>query len=685
MFRIKGENILSYKYIEFDFRKRGLASLTGVNEDNPMFSGNGCGKTTILQALRWGLYGDSSKGDNADAIVNTRIGKDCWLEVEFGKFLIKRYRKHSKFKNDLQFYIDGTDQTGKSNKETQAKIEKEIGLNQTSFLYSIYFDGANINSFAAAGDAKQKEIIENILGLNTLTYAQKWCKDQIDLISGGLPIKASEIAMKESQLRQVDVRIADLDSKSTKFEVLREAEKKNILDNIGILELKKVTEPLVDISKAQSLIGLAESKQQEYDSFSQKKSIIDADIKDLNAKKMDLLNEKNRLKLEQTNQNNKLKLEHQNKVNAFNLADAKLKNKISNITADMDKLEKECNHYKTAKVKVCLSCNQPITDKTVQEKIEKIEEKWTQLFSDRNKLYSESSENMLHNGLVEDLSLDTTPIEIEDTISPQIRTKEEEKVAIDEQAKKIKVVLDTANQLRLKIEQEKTRLAEVESIDSLITVWDGKFIEATNKTNPYGEQIEVEVSSKSSIFGEIKKLNDEKNVIENEIVHYEYWVEGFSNRKLKSYIMESITPFINSRANYYSRFLTGGSFVIDISTQTISKNGDVKEKFAVKVESVDSDYSSASGGELRRIDICILLALQDLVASRAKCDLNILILDECTENLDAVGVEKMIELLAELAETKESVLFITHDDKLRDYFPNKIVVTKKGGFSTITQ
>lgn len=682
--RIKGENILSYQYIEFDFRNRGLTSITGVNEDNPMFSSNGVGKTTILEALKWGVYGDSSKGESADGIVNKRIGKDCWLEVEFGKFLIKRYRKHSKFKNDLQFYIDGKDQTGKSNKETQAKIEQEIGLNETSFLYSIYFAQNQINNFASANDSKQKEIIENILGLNTLTHAQEWCKDQIKSISGGLSLKISEISMKESQMRQVDFRVTDLEGKSSKFEVIREAEKKNAFDNIGILEIKKVTEPLVDISKAQSLISLAESKQPEYDSFAQSKNAIDIEIKILNTTKMDRVNEINKLKLEQTNRNTKLKIEHQNKVNAFELADSKLKNKINNITVEMDKLEKEQNHYKTATVKVCLSCNQTITDKTNQEKIDKIEEKWTQLSIEKRKLYIESTENILHNGIVDKPVFDTTPIEFEDTITSQIKIKEQQKVELDEQSKKIKVMLDTAHQLRLKIEQEKSRLSEVASIDALITVWESKLVEISNKINPYNEQIEIENKSKLSISDEIKVLNDEKNLIDDEVKHYEYWVEGFSNRKLKSYVMESITPFVNERANYYSRFLTGGSFVIDISTQTISKNGDVKEKFSVKVESIDSDYSSASGGELRRIDICILLALQDLVASRAKCELNILILDECTENLDAVGVERMIELLTELAIVKESVFFITHDDKLRDYFPNKVTVTKKGGFSTIT-
>jgi DNA repair exonuclease SbcCD ATPase subunit len=265
MFSIEGENILSYKYIKFDFAKKGLTSITGVNEDNPMFSSNGCGKSSLLEILRWGVYGETSKGNNVDDIVNSRIGKDCWLQTEFGKYKIIRYRNHSKFKNDLQFFIDDVDNTGKSNKDTQKRIEHEIGLNHTSFIHSIYFAQNQLSNFASANDAKQKDIIENILGLNALSEAQQWCKDKIKEVSSGLSLKSSEISLKESQIRQIDARISELDAKSEKFEKLREAEKKNIFDNIAILESKKVTEPLVNIDKAQTLIELAESKQEEYD------------------------------------------------------------------------------------------------------------------------------------------------------------------------------------------------------------------------------------------------------------------------------------------------------------------------------------------------------------------------------------------------------------------------------------
>jgi len=162
-----------------------------------------------------------------------------------------------------------------------------------------------------------------------------------------------------------------------------------------------------------------------------------------------------------------------------------------------------------------------------------------------------------------------------------------------------------------------------------------------------------------------------------------YWVDGLSNNKLKSYIMDSITPFINARANFYSDFMTGG-VGIEISTLTKLKSGEYRDKFSVTItDEQGADYNGLSGGERKRVDLCLLLSLQDLVASRAASPIKLLIFDEVAESLDDVGVERMLDLLKTISADKESVLYITHDEGMKPLFPNVINIEKKNGISKI--
>lgn len=676
---------MSYQSLVFDFRKRGLVSITGVNEDEPMFNSNGVGKTSLVQVLGWGLYGKASKGENADSIINKKFGKDCRVQIEWENSKVIRYRGHHQFKDDLQFYIDGVDQTGKSNKETQSIIEHHLGLNYSSFLHSLYFSQNNLNNFASANDAEQKEIIENILNLSQITFAQEWCKEQMKVIAQNASSKMNEIVAKKSAERQFDARISDLSLKVDSFESVRASEKKTAQDNIGIIEMKLVKEPIVDVLKAQELISLAVTCKPEYDSIFQQKNTIDQEIKQLNDLKLKKANDQNRLRMEVVNHNNKLKLDHQNKLNEEKIRNNQLKNKATNYRTEITRLEKELGHYLNAKEKVCITCSQAISDQQSQKNIDQLKIKMENLIVLEKEAYQEVSKSLFEGPDPTGPALEPVPsVDVTDEITPVIKEREKAKFQLDERAVSLKHILDTAGKLAIKIEQEKARLVEAESIDRLIAVWEQKIREIEQRDNPYTEQITQEQMSRNVVMLEINDLQKQKDKIDEEIKHYEYWVEGFSNRKIKSFIMESITPFINERANKYSRFMTGGSFIIDISTQTITKKGDVKEKFSVNVTSTQgSNYDDASGGEKRRIDLCILLALQDLVASRAKCGINILILDECTENLDSVGVERMIELLQDLATEKETVMFITHDDTLKNYFPTKVEIVKKNGLSSI--
>lgn len=196
--------------------------------------------------------------------------------------------------------------------------------------------------------------------------------------------------------------------------------------------------------------------------------------------------------------------------------------------------------------------------------------------------------------------------------------------------------------------------------------------------------IAKELAKRHALQSEIDNINNHLDNIRGKQSYYEYWVAGLANAKLKSYIMDAITPMLNERANHYSGFLTGGSVTIEISTLTKLKSGEMRDKFSINIYSPSgADYELCSGGEKKRIDICILLSLQDLVRARAKTPIDLVIMDECCENMDEVGIERLLDLLHNISNEHGSCLYVTHSDEMKTRFPNVVTVVKENGISQV--
>ena len=126
---------------------------------------------------------------------------------------------------------------------------------------------------------------------------------------------------------------------------------------------------------------------------------------------------------------------------------------------------------------------------------------------------------------------------------------------------------------------------------------------------------------------------------------------------------------------------------IKFSTQSTLKSGEKREKFTIEVVNTDGGdtYIANSSGEKRRIDIAVNLALQDLIAARSSKKLNIAFFDEVFDTLDATGVEKVVDLLQDMAKEKSSLFVITHNNDLKSLFTNSIKIVKQNGYSTLVE
>ena len=96
-------------------------------------------------------------------------------------------------------------------------------------------------------------------------------------------------------------------------------------------------------------------------------------------------------------------------------------------------------------------------------------------------------------------------------------------------------------------------------------------------------------------------------------------------------------------------------------------------------------YISLSGGEKRKINLSVLLALRDLLSFTDKNQLDIIFFDEVAENLDEEGIQGLHHLLNEIKKTK-NVFVITHNKHLKtllDSAPRITIIKERGAAKII--
>lgn len=150
--------------------REGVTLIIGNNEDvgTSGESRNGTGKSTVLQAVVFALYGKGLDKLKTDEFINVRNGNKLEvilvLEKDGKKVEIIRKRKP----NSLSLVVDGEDVTLDSMRNTEMAIEKLIGITYEVFL-TVFLMTPHRDSFMAMSGPDQRAMIESMLSLDVLT------------------------------------------------------------------------------------------------------------------------------------------------------------------------------------------------------------------------------------------------------------------------------------------------------------------------------------------------------------------------------------------------------------------------------------------------------------------------------------------------------------------------------------
>lgn len=630
-------NFLSVGQAEIDLNGRGLVLIEGQNLDDPSALSNGAGKSSIVDALSWVLYGKTARGVSGDAVINRTAKKNCCVSIviEDGRenYKVSRYRKDGEHANSLFVIHNDKDITKGTVAETQDVIDKIIGCGHEVFVATVYAGQEAMPDLPAMTDKQLKELIESVIGVEVLTKAYAKAK------SLALECEKEQMTREFAYNSCVD-RIANLKVRYEEMEKQSEGWRTQIEESIRDWESKKIGTEAAYIDIDKRLSGKSHEHNAAVERIEQIRLLIDnAD----NARK-----EYEALKNEESIQHAHVAYAKKNKEQKLEQATKQFE-AIKNIESRVGTRCGECG--------------------TVYTK-ESLADAKKSAVDALNALIKEAEDLNAKVELAEKKLADATS-KVQSYAMPDVSSLTNEMFYLNEVVNSYKEDFRERSRICADIEFIKSQIAERQ--DALRGA--SPFAETLDSINgEWFNAVEEERELKVKLEENAEKLNI-----------YEGAVQIFGPQGVRQHVLDAITPILNDRTARYLNILSDGKLSAVWTTLATTKKGEIKEKFNIAVTNAvgGNSFESLSGGEKRKVRVACCLALQELVASRATKPIELFIADEVDHALDESGVERLIGVLNDKAQTCKTLLVISHNP-LRNWIDNVITVTKENGQSKIS-
>ena len=164
--KIEIHNFLSIKYAVVDFESYGnLVRIIGKNFDTKPRSSNGAGKSSIIEAVMFALFGKTIRKTNDKSLKNYHTKGKCRVVLTVnGDTVIERVKKAPM----LSVTVGDENCTQESIQATQKYLEQILNINHHVFLASIVFGQGNTTDFLTATPEEKRAIIQNFLSVGDL-------------------------------------------------------------------------------------------------------------------------------------------------------------------------------------------------------------------------------------------------------------------------------------------------------------------------------------------------------------------------------------------------------------------------------------------------------------------------------------------------------------------------------------
>jgi len=630
MIRIKNLTVKNFMSIgnatqAVDFNRDDLTLVLGENLDlGSNGSRNGTGKTTLINALSYGLYGSALSDIKVNNLINKTNTKNMLVSVEFNiddiEYRIERGRKP----NLLKFYKNNVEQKDNDNeaqgemKETQKEIAGLLGISHDMFKHAIALN-TYTTPFLALRPVDQKNIIEELLGITVLTEKA----DALKILN-----------------------------KSTKDEIKEE----NFRLEAIIKANEHIEEQITGLERRQRMWKLKKDETVgEYTTAIEK--LMEVDIEDeIEAHK------KNADNIIQVDKDNAEAKAEANKYNA-------------ELLAQIDKDNAEVTKYNS----VVLECNKWIqsieTDRVINEKRLQGLAKDIELINE-HKCHACGQE--LHDEKHEEIKAQKE--QLVQTIAAEILVGETQEM----EHKQTLAELGPPPQVKgMKASLKEVVVARPISIDTFYNTID----EAHGHKSSFEtltSQLETAMADEDPYTDQIHDMNDKglqdvsydtMNRLDELQEHQAFLLKLLTSKDsfIRKKIIEQNLAYLNNRLTHYLREIGLPHlvrFMSDLSVEITDMGREL-------------DFDNLSRGERNRLILSLSWAFRDVWESLYN-HVNLLFVDELVDNgLDTNGVEAAIKIMKGMArERGKSVWLVSHREELISRVNNTMMVIKENGFTS---
>ena len=260
MFKIRNITVKNFLSVgnqtqAVDFDRQQLTLVLGSNLDlggEDTGSRNGTGKTTIINALSYALYGQALTNIRKENLINKINGKSMLVTVEFekdgNKYRIERGRKPNVLKlyvNEEQLKMDdaGEDDSQGDSRETQKTIEQKLEMSHTMFKHLVALN-TYTEPFLSMSAADQREVIEQLLGITLLSEKAEALKLLIKESKDAILSENNRIEAIKTANNNVQKSIDSLGIKSSAWNTKKEQDIENLAKAIADLESVNIDKEL---------------------------------------------------------------------------------------------------------------------------------------------------------------------------------------------------------------------------------------------------------------------------------------------------------------------------------------------------------------------------------------------------------------------------------------------------------
>jgi len=200
-----------------DFDQENLTLVLGENLDqggDDSGSRNGTGKTTIINALSYALYGTALTNIKRNNLINKTNSKGMLVTLTFEKDGVDYRIERGRSPNVLKFYVNNQEQEAEDesqgdSRKTQEDIGTLLNMSHDMFKHVVALNTYS-EPFLSMRANDQRAIIEQLLGITILTEKADSLKEQVKQVKDAIAEETIKINTMQASNEKIQVTIDNL-------------------------------------------------------------------------------------------------------------------------------------------------------------------------------------------------------------------------------------------------------------------------------------------------------------------------------------------------------------------------------------------------------------------------------------------------------------------------------------------